>query len=105
MTTTVQPWPVVPPECEHPAHLFYVLMPSLEARTALIEHMRARRILLVFHYQPLHLSAMGARFGGAAGDCPVTEAVADRLVLLPLYFQLSDDQQAAVIEGLTAFRG
>ncbi|MGE0041610.1 MAG: dTDP-4-amino-4,6-dideoxygalactose transaminase [Vicinamibacterales bacterium] len=97
--------PVVPPECEHPAHLFYVLMPSLEARTALIEHMRARRILLVFHYQPLHLSAMGARFGGKAGDCPVTEAVADRLVRLPLYFQLSDDQQAAVIEGLTAFRG
>lgn len=60
--------PIVPPDCEHPAHIFYLMMPSLAARTALIEHMRGRRILLVFHYQPLHLSDMGRQLGGETGQ-------------------------------------
>ena len=62
--------------------------------------MRARQILLVFHYQPLHLSEMGLRLGGQTGQCPVTEDVADRLVRLPLYFQLQDDEQTRVIESV-----
>lgn len=95
--------PLVPPECEHPAHLFYLLLPSVAARTALIEHMLARNIHLVFHYQPLHVSEMGRRFGGAAGQCPVTEDVAGRLVRLPLYYQLTGAEQQAVIEGVRAF--
>ena len=95
--------PTVPAGCDHPAHLFYLLMPSLEARTRLIDCMRARQILLVFHYQPLHLSEMGLRLGGQPGQCPVTEDVADRLVRLPLYFQLLDDEQSRVIDGLEAF--
>jgi dTDP-4-amino-4,6-dideoxygalactose transaminase len=94
--------PIVPDGCEHPAHLFYVLAPSLEARTALIDAMKARQILLVFHYQPLHLSAMGLSFGGDVGQCPVTEDVADRLVRLPLYFQLADEEQARVVNGIEA---
>jgi dTDP-4-amino-4,6-dideoxygalactose transaminase len=94
--------PIVPEGCEHPAHLFYLLAPSLEARTALIDAMKARQILLVFHYQPLHLSAMGLRFGGHVGQCPVTEDVADRLVRLPLYFQLADNEQARVVDGIEA---
>ena len=53
------------PDCEHPAHIFYLLMPSLAARTALIAHLRARQILAVFHYLPLHLSEQGRRYGGA----------------------------------------
>jgi dTDP-4-amino-4,6-dideoxygalactose transaminase len=92
--------PAVPPGCDHPAHLYYLLMPSLEARSALIAHMRARQVLTVFHYQPLHLSDMGRRFGGAEGQCPRTEEIADRLVRLPLYFQLRADEQAHVIEAL-----
>jgi dTDP-4-amino-4,6-dideoxygalactose transaminase len=95
--------PIVPEDRDHPAHLFYLLMPSLEARTALIDHMRARHILLVFHYQPLHLSEMGRRFGGRAGQCPVTEDVADRLVRLPLFYQLTDAEQARVVEGIKMF--
>jgi dTDP-4-amino-4,6-dideoxygalactose transaminase len=94
--------PIVPDGCEHPAHLFYLLAPSLEARTALIDAMKARQILLVFHYQPLHLSAMGLSFGGDVGQCPVTEDVADRLVRLPLYFQLADEEQARVVNGIEA---
>jgi dTDP-4-amino-4,6-dideoxygalactose transaminase len=94
--------PQVPPHCEHPAHLFYLLMPSLAARTALIDWLRARQILAVFHYQPLHLSEMGRRLGGHAGQCPVTEDVADRLVRLPLYFQLSPEEQQRVIDAVTS---
>lgn len=96
--------PVVPDGCEHPAHIFYLMMPSLAARTALIEHMRAARILLVFHYQPLHLSDMGRRLGGELGQCPVTERAADCLVRLPLFFQLTDDEQSRVIAALEEFR-
>jgi dTDP-4-amino-4,6-dideoxygalactose transaminase len=96
--------PAVPAHCEHPAHLFYLVMPSLGDRTALIEHMKARRILVVFHYQALHLSEMGRRLGGRAGQHPVTERAADCLVRLPLYYQLDSDEQSRVIEGLEAFR-
>jgi len=96
--------PVVPAECEHPAHIFYLLLPSLDARTAFIAHMRQEQILTVFHYQPLHLSEMGRRFGGAPGQCPVTEDVADRLVRLPLYFGLSDEDLDRVIGAVVSWR-
>lgn len=94
--------PVVPEGCEHPAHIFYLLLPSLEARSAFLAHMRSQQILAVFHYQPLHLSTMGSRFGGCAGQHPVTERVADRLVRLPCYFQLQNDEQTRVITAVCA---
>ena len=95
--------PSVPEHCEQPFHMFAVLMPSLEERTALIEHLRARRILAVFHYLPLHLSAMGRRFGGRPGQCPVAEDVSDRLLRFPFYTGLSDAEQDEVIEAIEAF--
>ena len=79
------------------------MMPSLEARTRLIDHLAARGILAVFHYQPLHLSEMGRRFGGQPGQCPVTEEVADRLVRLPLYWGMTPDEQAQVLEAVRSF--
>jgi dTDP-4-amino-4,6-dideoxygalactose transaminase len=96
--------PTVPAECSHPAHLFYLLLPSLERRGAFITHLRAQQILAVFHYQPLHLSEMGRRFGGRSGQHPVTEAMADRLVRLPLYFQLSSADQARVVDTISGWR-
>ncbi len=95
--------PIVPADSQHPAHLFYLVMPSLDARTALIDHLRAHEILAVFHYQPLHLSTMGLAYGGKAGLCPVTERVADRLVRLPLYFSMTDDDQSHVVGVVTRF--
>jgi dTDP-4-amino-4,6-dideoxygalactose transaminase len=97
--------PTVPADCGHPAHLFYLVLPSLEARTKFIDHMKDNQVLAVFHYQPLHLSAMGRRFGSLRGDCPVTEQVADRLVRLPLYFSLSADEQRHVIDAVVRFEG
>jgi dTDP-4-amino-4,6-dideoxygalactose transaminase len=59
-------------------------------------------VLAVFHYLPLHLSDMGRRFGGHEGQCPVTESIADRLVRLPLFYQLSDADQQRVIDAVIA---
>ncbi|MGC8874798.1 MAG: dTDP-4-amino-4,6-dideoxygalactose transaminase [Chloroflexia bacterium] len=95
--------PVIPPHCEQPYHLFYLLLPSLEARTRLIAHLKERGILAVFHYLPLHLSPMGQRFGGKPGDCPVTEEVSDRLLRLPFYSDLTDEELTEVVEAVRAF--
>lgn len=97
--------PFVPPECEQTYHMFYLVMPSLDARQALIEHLRARKILSVFHYQSLHLSPAGESFGGRPGQCPVTERVSDRLLRLPFYNDLSEADQARVIERVLEFEG
>lgn len=97
--------PVVPPECEQTYHMFYVIMPSLESRQALITHLRCSGILGVFHYLPLHLSPMGLRFGGRQGDCPVTEDLSDRLLRLPFFTGMSSSEQSQVIEAVSAFRG
>jgi dTDP-4-amino-4,6-dideoxygalactose transaminase len=95
--------PVVPETCQQPYHMFYLLLPSLEVRTAFIAHLKAHGILSVFHYLPLHLSDMGRKFGGMEGDCPVTEDISDRLVRLPLYNDLSDKQQERVIQTIFSF--
>jgi dTDP-4-amino-4,6-dideoxygalactose transaminase len=96
--------PFVPDHCEQPFHMFYLLLPSLEYRTALIEHLRKRDILAVFHYMPLHVSPMGKRHGGREGQCPITEDVADRLVRLPFFTGLEPGEQEEVIDAITDFQ-
>ncbi len=96
--------PIVPAECGQPAHLYYLLLPDLAARQALLAHLGARGIGAVFHYMPLHLSAMGRRFGGRPGDCPVTEAVSDRLLRLPLHAGLEEPDLARVVEEIRRFQ-
>ena len=95
--------PVVPAHCEQPYHMFYLLMPSLETRQALIAHLKRRGILSVFHYLPLHLSDVGRRFGGKPGDCPVTEDLSDRLLRLPFYNNLTESDQARVVGAIREF--
>jgi dTDP-4-amino-4,6-dideoxygalactose transaminase len=97
--------PVVPPECEQPSHLFYTILPSLEMRTALIAHLKERGTLAVFHYLPLHLSEMGRSLGGIEGSCPVTEEMSARLLRLPFYKDLTEDDQSRVIEAIRDFPG
>lgn len=94
--------PFVPDHCEQTYHIFYLVMPDLPSRTALIEHLKSRGILSVFHYMPLHLSEMGRRFGGYPGQCPVSEQISDRLLRLPLYSSLTDSDQSRVIEAIHA---
>jgi len=97
--------PVVPEHCLQAYHMYYLILPSLDARQALIAHLRRRGILAVFHYLPLHLSDMGKAFGGREGDCPVAEDMSNRLLRLPFYNELSEADQAAVIEGIQSFEG
>jgi dTDP-4-amino-4,6-dideoxygalactose transaminase len=96
--------PIVPPECEQTYHMFYVMMPSLASRQALISHLAGLGILAVFHYLPLHLSPMGLRFGGRQGDCPVTEDLSDRLLRFPFFTGMSSSEQSQVIDAVRAFR-
>lgn len=95
------PW--VPAHCEQPYHMYYLIMPSLEKRQALIRYLNEHEINSVFHYQPLHLSEMGRQFGGREGDCPVTECVSDRLLRLPFYNDLTHEEQSRVIDRITGF--
>ena len=96
--------PVIPLECDQPYHLYYLLLPDLGRRQALIEHLRSRGILAVFHYLPLHLSEMGRKYGGEPGDCPVTEQVSDQLVRLPFYNSLTEEEQGEVISTVQSFK-
>ncbi len=96
--------PFVPVDCEQPYHMYYILLPSLERRQALISHLHSNGITAVFHYLPLHLSKMGRQFGGRKGDCPVTEDISDRLLRLPFYNTLSRTQQSQVISSVTDFK-
>jgi dTDP-4-amino-4,6-dideoxygalactose transaminase len=95
--------PAVPERCCHNGHMFYLLLPTERQRDALIECLAAAGINAVFHYVPLHESPMGRRFGYAPGDLPVTESASRRLVRLPCFFELGEDQQAQVIAGVRRF--
>lgn len=95
--------PYVPEHCEHPYHMFYILMPDLDRRQKMISFMYERGIISVFHYLPLHLSGMGAKFGGRQGDCPVTERVSDQLVRLPFHNALAGSDVELVIETIREF--
>jgi len=92
--------PVIPEDCESSYHMFFVVMPTAESRTRFISHLRSRDIQSVFHYLPLHLSEMGRRWGGRAGQCPVTESVSERLVRLPFYTELTETDQERVIDAV-----
>lgn len=82
--------PFVPAECGHNAHMYYLLLPSLESRTRFIAAMKARGVGTVFHYIPLHSSPAGKRYGRPSGSLPVTDRIGDCLVRLPLWVGLED---------------
>jgi dTDP-4-amino-4,6-dideoxygalactose transaminase len=96
--------PVIPPYTEQAYHMFYMVLPSLQARQDLIGHLKARGIMAVFHYLPLHQSEMGRLFDGGEADCPITEQVSDGLLRLPFYSHLSESDQARVIAAVREFR-
>ena len=96
--------PHVPPHCAQAFHMFYLLLPSLDARQSMIAHLKEQRIMSVFHYLPLHLSTMGRQFGGRRGDCPVTEDVSDRLLRLPFHGNLTAADLERVVEAVQTCR-
>ena len=95
--------PTVSEGCVHNAHMFYLKCRDLEERTRLIAFLKARDILAVFHYVPLHSAPAGLRFGRFSGEDVYTTRESDRLVRLPLYYGLTADDQAKVIRAVRDF--
>jgi dTDP-4-amino-4,6-dideoxygalactose transaminase len=83
--------------------MFYMLLPDLETRAALIDHLKSKDILSVFHYVPLHSAPVGQRFGYKHGDLPITEDTSDRIVRLPFYYDLTENDQADVVSEIKTF--
>ena len=96
--------PIVPDGCAQAYHMYYLILPSLQIRQALISLLKARGILAVFHYLPLHLSPMGQKLGGRPGECPVSESTSDRLLRLPFFNSLDPESQGRVIDAIHDFR-
>ncbi|GGM84537.1 dTDP-4-amino-4,6-dideoxygalactose transaminase [Dactylosporangium sucinum] len=97
--------PTVPADREQPAHLYYLLLPDLDSRQSMLKHLLGHGVLGTFHYQPLHLAPAGEKFGRVGPEgCPVTEDVADRLLRLPLYAGMTDDDIDLVINAVETFR-
>ena len=91
--------PILPRDCSHNAHMYYLLLPSLERRTELISSLKAAGIGSVFHYVPLHSSPFGSLVGRSSGDMANTSNLSDRLVRLPFWLGL-EPQQSEVIQQL-----
>ncbi|MFT3882723.1 MAG: dTDP-4-amino-4,6-dideoxygalactose transaminase [Gemmatales bacterium] len=96
--------PHVPFGCGQAYHMFYLVLPSLEARQSLMAHLKAQNIVAVFHYQSLHVSDMGRTFGGKPSDCPVTERMSDCLLRLPFYNSMTEEEQTRVIRAVTEWK-
>jgi len=95
--------PVIPASCEHNAHMFYIKLRDQDDRQALINWMKEAEILTVFHYIPLHSSSAGERFSQFFGDDRFTTRESERLLRLPLFYNLSDNNQSTVISSLLSF--
>lgn len=100
--------PVIPDGVIHNAHMYYLLLPDLETRTAFIDGLKAAGIHTVFHYVPLHSAPAGRRYSRTCGDLPVTTSVSERLVRLPLWIGVEEYQEQiidAVIAQVQALAG
>ncbi|ARJ42072.1 dTDP-4-amino-4,6-dideoxygalactose transaminase [Pantoea alhagi] len=95
--------PGIPSDCEHNAHMFYIKLRDADDRAALINWLKEAEILAVFHYIPLHSSPAGEQFGRFAGEDRYTTVESERLLRLPLFYNLSDNNQSTVINSLLSF--
>ncbi|HOD72824.1 MAG TPA: DegT/DnrJ/EryC1/StrS family aminotransferase, partial [Deltaproteobacteria bacterium] len=84
-------------------HIFSIVTGSLDERTRLIAHLRRQGIHAVFHYVPLHSSPAGIRFGRTAGSMEVTDLISERLLRLPLYYEMDDDTVHTIAEEVRRF--
>lgn len=94
--------PIVPRDCQHNAHMYYLLLPSLLQRTAFIDRLRAKGMQSVFHYVPLHSSPFGQSIGRTVGDMTHTLAAGERLVRLPLWLGLEDQLDDVITEVIAS---
>jgi dTDP-4-amino-4,6-dideoxygalactose transaminase len=92
--------PIVPGDCQHNAHMYYVLLHSGTDRASLLSELKTDGVGAIFHYVPLHSSPAGEKFGRVSGTLPVTESVSSRLVRLPLWCGITPREQEKVVGEL-----
>ncbi len=97
--------PKVPEGCVHNAHMFYIKTKDLKERTALISYLKTKEILAVFHYIPLHTAPAGRKYGRFFGEDIYTTKESERLVRLPLYYGMEEEDTERVIREVLAFYG
>ena len=95
--------PYVSNDCQSNCHLFYLLLGNEEERDALMNYLKSKSILAVFHYLPLHLSEIGRSMGYSEGQLPVTESLSVRLLRLPFYYEMTQAEQKEVVEAIKDF--
>ena len=95
--------PVIPDGCVHNAHMFYLKLRNLQERTAFITHMKECGVLCVFHYIPLHSAPAGLKFGRFHGEDEYTTKESERLVRLPLYYGMTQEDRERVIAAVMSF--
>jgi dTDP-4-amino-4,6-dideoxygalactose transaminase len=95
--------PIIPADCQHNGHMYYVLLPPRIDRQAVLRALKDNGIHAVFHYVPLHSSPGGMRFGRAHGELSLTTSLSERLIRLPMWLGLSEAQQQRVVDVLAAF--
>ena len=95
--------PYIPNTCKHNAHMFYIKAKNLEERTKLITYLKTNGIHAVFHYVPLHTAPAGRKYGEFVGEDKYTTKESERLVRMPLYYGMSDQDTDKVIEQVRSF--
>jgi dTDP-4-amino-4,6-dideoxygalactose transaminase len=94
-----------PEKVDHPAHVFYLLAPDAASRSAMLDHLRAAGVGATFHYIPLHSSLAGQRFGRTPNPCPASDDFAARIIRLPLWPGMTDEEVERVIAAVQDFAG
>jgi dTDP-4-amino-4,6-dideoxygalactose transaminase len=95
--------PFVPEYAVHNAHMYFIKAENLEVRTQLIEYLKSYGVQSVFHYIPLHSSPAGRKFGRFCGEDRYTTKESERLLRLPMYYNISDEDREKVVQGVIAF--
>ena len=94
---------VIPDECTNNAHMFYIKVRDLETRTELIRYLKEKGIMAVFHYVPLHSAPAGRKFGRFNGEDRYTTKESERLIRLPLFYSIADEEVNFIIEIVKEF--
>lgn len=95
--------PYIPEDCGHNAHMFYIKMRDLEERTAMLKHLKENGVGAVFHYIPLHSAPAGNKFGVFHGEDRYTTKESERIVRLPLWYGISDEEKETVCKAVKSF--
>lgn len=93
--------PVVPNECQHNAHMYYIILPDLKTRTYVLDNLNKQGIKAIFHYIPLHTSPAGKKYGRVHGNLDVTLSLSDRIVRLPLWVGMEHEKITEVVSAVT----